>query len=71
MTRYILFLIILLFPFSSIAQVNDSTFKENSQTQIYESLLMKNCSKKLVKQGDVRTALDFLTYTLPSNIGNP
>ncbi len=32
---------------------------------------MKNYSKKLVKQGDVRTALDFLTYTLPSNIGNP
>ncbi len=71
MTRYKLFLMILLFPFSSIAQVKDSMDAINSQTKIYESLFIKNYSKKLVKEGNVRAALNFLSYSLPNDIGNP
>ena len=71
MTRLKLFLMILLFPFSSIAQVKDTTAAVSEQTRIYESLFMKNYSKKLVKEGNVRAALDFLSYSLPTNLENP
>lgn len=71
MSRYKLFILVLLLPLTGISQVKVTTADTVQQTQIYESLLMKNYTKKLVKAGDVRGALDLLIYTLPDNLENP